>query len=54
MPPEDLGVDQAPNNVYTVMLIVAFLLVLFAIGLSFYELSAEYNFGGAPDDGVVD
>ena len=48
MPPEDLGAEQAPNNIYTVMLIVAFVLVLFAIGLSFYELSAEYNFWGTP------
>ena len=49
MPPEELGTEQAPNNVYTVMLVVALLLVLFSVGLSFYELSAEYGFMGAAE-----
>ena len=48
MPAEDLGAGEAPNNVYTVMLIVAFLLILFSIGLTFYELNAEYGFWGSP------
>ena len=48
MPPEELGAEQAPDNIYTVMLIVALLLILFSIGLSFYELNAEYGFWGTP------
>ena len=54
MPPEDLGAEQAPNNIYTVMLIVAFALVLFAIGLSFYELNAEFDFWGTSDIDLIE
>lgn len=54
MPPEELGAEQAPDNIYTVMLIVALLLILFSIGLSFYELNAEYGFWGSPGTELIE
>lgn len=47
MPPENLGRDTPKNNVYSVMLIMAFVFILVAVILCYVELKNQYGmFGG--------